>query len=133
MATAHTRRSFLKISSMSLAAAYLASCSFGGSQHAAEKGLRAAFNQPINDLDPHGPSSVDESTLLAGRLIYDTPLQRRGDELVPSVATSWEQTDPNTWVLTLRDDVTFHDGSPLTASDVKASLERVREDRKSVV
>ncbi|ACU96371.1 ABC transporter substrate-binding protein [Saccharomonospora viridis] len=127
MATAHTRRSFLKISSMSLAAAYLASCSFGGSQHAAEKGLRAAFNQPINDLDPHGPSSVDESTLLAGRLIYDTPLQRRGDELVPSVATSWEQTDPNTWVLTLRDDVTFHDGSPLTASDVKASLERVRD------
>ncbi|TLW91262.1 ABC transporter substrate-binding protein [Saccharomonospora piscinae] len=128
MASTFTRRNFLRISSMSLAGAYLASCSVGGGgQSEAEQALRAAFSQPINDLDPHGPSSVDESTLLAGRLIYDTLVRRDGDRLVPSVATAWEQSEPTTWVLTLRDDVTFHDGTPLTARDVKASLERVRD------
>ncbi|PRX47165.1 peptide/nickel transport system substrate-binding protein [Prauserella shujinwangii] len=128
MTTTYNRRGFLKISSIGLAGAYLAACSVGGGdQGAAEQALRAAFSQPINDLDPHGPSSVDESTLLAGRLIYDTLIRRDGDKLEPSIATSWEQTDPNTWVFRLRDDVTFHDGSPLTARDVKASLERVRD------
>ncbi|EHK86089.1 ABC transporter substrate-binding protein [Saccharomonospora azurea] len=128
MATPFDRRSFLKISSLSLAGAYLAACSFGGGTRAGAEGLlRAAFSQPINDLDPHGPSSVDESTLLASRLIYDTLIRRDGEKLAPSVATSWEQTAPTTWVLTLRDDVRFHDGTPLTARDVKASLERVRD------
>ncbi|WP_199432723.1 ABC transporter substrate-binding protein [Qaidamihabitans albus] len=128
MVTTYNRRSFLKISSIGLASAYLAACSVGGGdRNAAEQALRAAFAQPINDLDPHGPSSVDESTLLAGRLIYDTLIRRNGDKLEPGVATSWEQTDPTTWVFTLRDDVTFHDGTPLTARDVKASLERVKE------
>jgi peptide/nickel transport system substrate-binding protein len=32
--------------------------------------------------------------------------------------------DPRTWVVTLRDDVTFHDGSPLDAEAVKTSIER---------
>jgi peptide/nickel transport system substrate-binding protein len=122
-----SRRSFLKISSLSAAAAYLAGCSVGGGgQDGAAQVLEAAFAQPINDLDPHGPSSVDEATLLAARLIYDTPVRRNGERLEPSVAASWEQPDANTWVLALRDDVTFHDGSRLTAHDVKASLERVK-------
>lgn len=122
-----TRRNFLKISSMGLAGAYLAACSVGGgSQEGAASALRAAFSQPINDLDPHGPSSVDEATLLAGRLIYDTLVRRNGEKLEPAVAAKWEQPDANTWVFTLRDDVTFHDGTKLTAKDVKASLERVK-------
>ncbi len=128
MATIYNRRGFLRISGLGLAGAYLASCSFGGGTRTGAEGmLRAAFSQPVNDLDPHGPSSVDESTLLASRLVYDTLIRRDGEKLEPSVATSWEQTDPTTWVLTLRDDVTFHDGTPLTARDVKASLERVRD------
>ncbi|HEX2133823.1 MAG TPA: ABC transporter substrate-binding protein [Actinophytocola sp.] len=128
MVTSYDRRSFLKISGMGLAGAYLAACSVGGGDQAgAEAALRAAFVQPINDLDPHGPSSVDEATLLAGRLIYDTLVRRNGEELVPAVAASWEQPDENTWVFTLRDDVTFHDGTKLTARDVKASLERVKD------
>ncbi|MGH3748147.1 MAG: ABC transporter substrate-binding protein [Micromonosporaceae bacterium] len=129
MVAAHdiNRRDFLKIGGLGVAGAYLAGCSFGGDPAAAEQALQAAFAQPINDLDPHGPSSVDESTLIAGRLIYDTLTHRVGDKLEPSVATSWEQTDPKTWTFKLRDDVKFHDGSPLTARDVAASVERVRD------
>ena len=36
----------------------------------------------------------------------------------PWLATSWEQTEPTTWVLTLRDDVVFHNGRPFTADAV---------------
>ena len=31
---------------------------------------------------------------------------------------SWENPDPQTWIFKLRDGVTFHDGTPLTADDV---------------
>ncbi len=44
--------------------------------------------------------------------------------IVGHLATAWEMTDPTTMRLTLREGVTFHDGSPVTAEDVKATLDR---------
>ena len=48
-----------------------------------------------------------------------------GDDLSlqPAVAESWEAADPTHYVFTLRDGVTFHDGSPLTADDVVFTIE----------
>jgi len=43
----------------------------------------------------------------------------------PLLAESWTNPDPQTWVFTLRPDVKFSDGAPLTAADVKASVERL--------
>lgn len=40
----------------------------------------------------------------------------------PGLATKWENPTPTTWVYTIRQGVTFHDGTPLTADDVVASL-----------
>ena len=42
----------------------------------------------------------------------------------PALAESIENPDPLTFVYTIRDDVTFWDGSPLTATDVAYSLNR---------
>ncbi len=44
--------------------------------------------------------------------------------LSPGLAESFEHPDPATWVYTIREGVTFHDGSPLTAADVVASMNR---------
>ncbi|MBA2477203.1 MAG: hypothetical protein H0V38_01215 [Sporichthyaceae bacterium] len=45
-------------------------------------------------------------------------------EPVPELATEWEILDDGaTYVFTLRDDVVFHDGTPLTAEDVKWTYE----------
>ncbi len=44
---------------------------------------------------------------------------------MPYLVTDWEFTD-DTLVLTLRDDATFHDGSPVDAEAVKANLDRAR-------
>ena len=44
----------------------------------------------------------------------------------PMLATGWEQTaDPRTWRFTLREGVTFHDGTPLTADAVVTALSHV--------
>lgn len=42
----------------------------------------------------------------------------------PGLAVSWEPLDSTTWEIRLRPGVTFHDGTPFTADDVKFSLER---------
>lgn len=107
----------------------VAGCAPGGSGTGPAAGgsrpLSAAFYQAINDLDPHGASAVDEASLLANRQIYDTLVGRDGDKPAPRLATSWQQPDDRTWEFTLRDGVTFHDGTKLTSADVKASLDRL--------
>ncbi|MEO0712859.1 MAG: ABC transporter substrate-binding protein [Pseudomonadota bacterium] len=42
--------------------------------------------------------------------------------MVPGLATSWEQISPTEMVLELRDDVTWHDGTPFTSEDVVFSF-----------
>lgn len=44
--------------------------------------------------------------------------------LSPGLAEAYDHPTPETWVYTIRDGVTFHDGSPLTADDVVASMSR---------
>lgn len=44
--------------------------------------------------------------------------------LSPGLAESATQSAPGTWVYTIREGVTFHDGTPLTAADVVASMRR---------
>jgi peptide/nickel transport system substrate-binding protein len=53
--------------------------------------------------------------------------------LQPGLATSWKNVNETTWEFTLRQGVKFHDGAPLTAEDVKATLERNLQPGKTVV
>jgi peptide/nickel transport system substrate-binding protein len=46
-------------------------------------------------------------------------------ELKPMLATEWTQSAPTTWDFTLRDGVTFQDGTDLTADTVVAALRHV--------
>ena len=46
----------------------------------------------------------------------------------PHLVDDWEvSADDLTWTFTLRDDITFHDGTQMTAADVEASFERYRQ------
>ncbi|MBC9927017.1 MULTISPECIES: ABC transporter substrate-binding protein [unclassified Leucobacter] len=45
-------------------------------------------------------------------------------EIEPLLATEWEQVDELTWIFTLRDDVTFHDGTPFDAAAAKNTFDQ---------
>ncbi len=45
-------------------------------------------------------------------------------KLIPNLATTWRRTSPVTWEIALRENVSFHNGQPMTASEVKFSLDR---------
>jgi len=61
---------------------------------------------------------------IARKLIFDTLTQMNDKgEVVPGLAVSWDsQSENHRWQFHLRPGVRFHDGSPLTAEAVVASL-----------
>ncbi|KJS20263.1 MAG: hypothetical protein VR78_01890 [Hoeflea sp. BRH_c9] len=79
-------------------------------------------------LDPHVVYDVYMQTFMLNT--YDGLYRYLGNpiELVPWLATSHEVSDDGmTWTFNLRQDATFHDGSPLTADDVVYSFKRLLE------
>jgi peptide/nickel transport system substrate-binding protein len=80
-------------------------------------------SSPAN-LDPR--VGTDAQSERIGKLIFDSLLVR--DEhfnLKPGLAEHWDITDPKTYVFHLRSGVRFHDGRPLTARDVKWTLDSI--------
>jgi peptide/nickel transport system substrate-binding protein len=79
-------------------------------------------------IDPHLENRLDNHQIL--RHLFDTLVRfDDGGRLLPSIATSWQPLDDRTWEFRLRSDIRFHDGTPLLAQDVLATIERVRRMR----
>lgn len=76
--------------------------------------------------DWHQYLSTAQSQWRLGRQIFDTLVMLETPDVSvfsPGLAESWSQIDETTWEFVLRQGVTFHDGQPFTAADVKASVE----------
>jgi peptide/nickel transport system substrate-binding protein len=66
--------------------------------------------------------------------LYDTLTRWDANlKLQPGLASSWKAAGETVWDVTLRSGVKFHDGTPLTAEDVKAVYERNLAPGKTVV
>jgi peptide/nickel transport system substrate-binding protein len=48
-----------------------------------------------------------------------------GNTIVPALAESWTQIDDLTMEIVIRDGALFHDGTPVTADDVKFTIDRI--------
>ncbi|MCK8783160.1 ABC transporter substrate-binding protein [Roseomonas sp. NAR14] len=90
----------------------------------AETVLRAVLEAEIVTLDPYfSPAYI---TRTFGYMVFDTLFapDSRGD-FQPQMVGSWAVSDDRlTWRFTLREGLRFHDGAPVTAADVVASLRR---------
>jgi peptide/nickel transport system substrate-binding protein len=82
-------------------------------------------SSPTN-LDPR--VGTDAQSERIDELIFD-PLVHRDEHfnMVPWVAEKWEIPDPKTYIFHLRKGIHFHDGRPLTARDVKWTLDSIRD------
>lgn len=82
----------------------------------------AVIESSPNNLDPR--QGTDAQSEEIGALIFDSLVKKDTHyNLRPWLATSWEQPDPLTWVIHLRDGVHFQDGRPLEATDVVWTVE----------
>lgn len=89
--------------------------------------LVIARSDESKTLDP--AAAVTPADIAPIHEIFDRlyELSEDGQSVVPSLAASDSvSADGKTWTITLRDGVTFSDGTPLTAKDVAYSLDRSR-------
>jgi peptide/nickel transport system substrate-binding protein len=93
---------------------------------AAKRVLRITFSWP-DRIDPAVGNDYASATSLAN--LYDTLVFPNAKGTVdPWLAERWDvSADGLTWTFHLRQDATFHDGSPLKASDVVYSFNRFKE------
>lgn len=89
--------------------------------------LTFGVQSPPNSLDPFELHDGEQRFVWGS--LFDTLLTLDFDgELQPNAAESWEYSDDAlTLTLTLRDDLTFSSADPITAADVKGTLERTME------
>ena len=127
------KKNFNRAMSLVLAAAMalsLAAC--GGNQEnngtagGYKNTLTWAQGADVTSLDPH--QGKETPAVQVNTQIFDTlvTVDPETNEVVPQIAESWEQTDDQTYVFKIREGIKFHDGSDLTAEDVKFSLDRAR-------
>ncbi len=107
----------------------------GGDTASTEAGMAAVERggvvrigaQPATNLDPHFSTSIADIMLNHQRFDWLVELDQE-NQVQPAIAESWESNEDGTvWTFTLREGVTFNDGSPLTAEDVAYSFDRLRD------
>jgi len=86
--------------------------------------LKIGLSTDPDTLDPHLSGTL--SAWFVWDQVYGTLVGYGPDyQVVPDLAAAWQQVDDTTYTFTLREGVTWHDGTPFTADDVKASVERI--------
>lgn len=104
-----------------------AACSVSNSGEGASDGsvVRIVLPEEPPTLEPCESSLT--STGVVVRSNITEPLVERdptSGELGPKLATEWEQTDDDTWTFTMREGVTFSDGTPFDADAAAFSIDR---------
>src|SRR5581483_4473594 len=97
--------------------------------------LRIGIEKPAT-LDPALVSPGSQSELLMADLLFDglTTIAPGAVAASPAVAKSWVASpDQKVWTFTLRDGAHFANGRPISANDVKYSLQRVAKQGQTSV
>ena len=127
-----TRRSLRwgAVASTAMVAAMLPLAAVGGQAQALEQDGKNIFVvgvlQDVDNLNPFKGITVAAYESWALTYGYLTGYSAEDYSPVPQIAEEWGASEDGlTWTYNLRDDVTFHDGEPLTADDVVYSFQRI--------
>jgi peptide/nickel transport system substrate-binding protein len=125
------RRILAGAATLALAMGALVACATpdeAGQPAAAGGTLTIAPKIDLVSFDPAQANSAHQPQYF--QPVYDSLVRRLPDNsLVPMLATEWKWDDSRTVLtFTLRDDVTFSDGTPLDAEAVKLNLLRFRDN-----
>src|SRR5205809_2700863 len=98
-----------------------------------EDTLVYALQSDIDTWDP--PGSVLREAIILGYHVFDHLAVRdlKTRKVIPNLAISWKTIDDTTWEVKLRQGVKFHDGTPFTSKDVKATFDRVLDPVKKMI
>lgn len=87
-----------------------------------------AARQDIDTLDPHITNRAATRKILIQFTDTLTVINPRDGKVGPGLAESWQvAADGKSYTFRLRRGVKFHDGTPLDAAAVKATLDRIQE------
>lgn len=91
--------------------------------------LRVGVEADVQSLNPAGNALPAAGKWMA-EAVFDTLVKVSADgEVVPNLAESVEPNDDfSSWTVTLRDGITFHDGTPLDADAVVATFSAQLDD-----
>ncbi|MGQ0571887.1 MAG: ABC transporter substrate-binding protein [Armatimonadota bacterium] len=92
------------------------------------QGTGGTFTLPIIDNALMWPVTGGLPNILVNKVLYSTLVKYDAKNLAPvgDLAERWTLSDDKlTWTFTLRRNVTWHDGQPFTARDVKFTIERL--------
>ena len=104
----------------------------GGGGGGGDNTLVAAVSAQPDQFDPHVTTAYASFQVLEN--VYDTLVVPDPEDLTmqPSLATEWETSEDGLeWRFTLRDGVTFHDGSEFDSADVVYSYNRIIDEELS--
>lgn len=106
-------------SAMALAAALMAGPAL------AKTDISIGMQQEPTSLDPTMDATASIETMMTVNVYEQLTRVEEDGEVVPNLAERWTISDDGlTYVFTLRDGVTFHDGSKLDAETVKFNFDR---------
>lgn len=117
-----TRRSFIRNATALGVSAGVAGRIAGDVQAQDASEVIIAINTDWESMDPH----EDTNNPYIFQNIFDSLVGRDQDlQIIPELAESWENIDELTWEFKLRQDVVFHDGTPMTAEDVAFTFNHI--------
>lgn len=85
--------------------------------------LRIGLAADVTSMDPHW-NNAGPNNAIALHIFESLVFMDKNARYIPGLALSWKPIDATTWEIKLRPNVKWHDGSPFTSEDVKASLQR---------
>ncbi len=86
-----------------------------------------ALSDNVKTIDPIGSPSVDAASERVRTLMFNSLVKKDEKfDYVPELASNIQRSEDGlTFIFTLRDGVTFHDGRPFTSADAKYTLDTV--------